>query len=265
MLRFPGATASLAALMLVGCGVGEGTGSTPPWADTETPVAPAAVSADETPPEPIDPFQVRMQTTKGDIVIDVHPEWAPRGAARFKELVESGYYDDNRIFRVVTDFVVQFGMHGDPETNRTWSENRITDDPVTQSNKRGYVTFATSGSNARTTQIFINLKDNPELDSMAGSFAPFGEVIEGMDVVESFNAEYGGAPSEKQPAIMAGGNKFLDAEFPGLDSIVKATIISPQGEDSVPAEAAAPANDAGPPEADAQGKTDDSTTQNAAP
>lgn len=229
MFKLRGAMIGLAGLLLAGCGVGEGTGSTPPWADTQTPVAPPASTPDqdEEVPEMVEPFRVRMETTRGDVVIDVHPEWAPRGAARFKELVESGYYSDNRIFRVVPGFVVQFGMHGDPETSRIWSEKRIADDRVTQSNKRGTVTFATSGPDSRTTQIFINLGDNQNLDSRPGNFAPFGEVVEGMDIVDSFNAEYAEAPSREQPRIMAGGNKFLDAQYPGLDSIVKATIVEP--------------------------------------
>lgn len=225
MLKLPPAIAPVALLMFVGCGVGEGTGSTPPWAKPQTPTAPPVLASDEDAPEPIDPFRVRLETTKGDVVIDVHPEWAPRGAQRFRDLVEAGYYDDNRIFRVVPRFVVQFGMHGDPETNREWSERRFPDDRVIESNRRGYVTFATSGSDSRTTQIFINLSDNEELDTMPGSFAPFGEVVEGMEVVESFNSQYEEDPSREQPQIAAGGNEFLDAEFPGLDSIVKATIV----------------------------------------
>ena len=220
--------------VLSGCGVGEGTGSTPPWADDtpETPVAEAEhemYSMEDMMPdenvEGTEPFTVRMATTKGDIVIDVKPDWAPRGAARFKELVEVGYYDDNRIFRVIPNFVVQFGMHGDPAANKKAEENRILDDRVKVSNKRGTVTFATSGPNARTTQVFINLSDNTMLDDRPDNFAPFGEVVEGMDVVESFNAEYGEQASNRQPDIAAGGNKFLDEAFPGLDSIVMAKIV----------------------------------------
>lgn len=219
-----------------GCGVGEGTGSTPPWQQAESPTAPA-VPEDESlpedePVETIDPYKVKMVTTKGEVIIQVHPEWAPRGAARFRELVEAGYYDDNRIFRVVPGFVIQVGMHGDPGVNAAWDEKTILDDPVRVSNKRGYVTFATSGQNARTTQIFINLADNPNLDTMPGSFAPFGEVIEGMDVVDQFNSEYGEEPTGKQPHIAVEGNAYLDREFPGLDSIVKATVIDEPGNSS---------------------------------
>jgi peptidyl-prolyl cis-trans isomerase A (cyclophilin A) len=242
MSKFPATLAALAALLIAGCGVGEGTGSTPPWVDPETPTAPPALATDEVPIETIDPYRVRLETTQGDVVIAVHPEWAPRGAQRFRELVEAGYYDDNRIFRVMPGFVVQFGMHGDPETNRQWSERRIPDDPVEQSNRRGYVTFATSGPDSRTTQVFINLSNNTDLDDLPQNFAPFGEVVEGMDVVASFNSQYGTAPSDQQPRIAAAGNEFLDAEFPGLDSIVKATIIE--------ADAAAAASDAAAPKGD---------------
>jgi len=216
-------------ICLVGCGVGEGTGSTPPWAKSETPTAPALESdqsdsqSKAAAVEVIDPYRVRMQTTKGDVVIAVHPEWAPRGAVRFKELVESGYFDDMRIFRVVPGFVVQFGMHGDPEINAEWDKKVIPDDPVVESNKRGRVTFATSGAHARTSQIFINLSDNPNLDTMYQSFAPFGEVVEGMEVVDAINSEYGERPQQER--IMQEGNAYLDAEFPRLDSIIQATVI----------------------------------------
>jgi peptidyl-prolyl cis-trans isomerase A (cyclophilin A) len=246
MVKLPATLAAMAMLILVGCGVGEGTGSTPPWAEPETPTAPPVSMADEDAPEPIDPYRVRLETTKGDVVIDVHPEWAPRGAERFRELVEAGYYDDNRIFRVLPGFVVQFGMHGDPKVHRQWSERRFPDDRVKESNRRGYVTFATSGANSRTTQVFINLSDNAQLDTMPGSFAPFGEVVEGMEVLEAFNSQYGEEASGQQQRIAAGGNEFLDSEFPGLDSIVKATIVE-SGEADAASEAAA-SKEASPPE-----------------
>lgn len=215
-----------------GCGVGEGTGSTPPWVDPNTPRAPAidphadeAVADLEAPPIP--PYRVKLETTKGDVLIDVNPTWAPRGAARFKELVEAGYYDDNRFFRVVPSFVVQFGMHGDPAVNAAWDNKTITDDRVMKANTRGYVTFATSGPDARTTQVFINLSDNRALDKMSQNFAPFGRVIEGMEVVEALNSQYGEAPSHQQGRIAQDGNAYLDQAFPGLDSIIKATILPP--------------------------------------
>jgi peptidyl-prolyl cis-trans isomerase A (cyclophilin A) len=187
-------------------------------------------------------YRVRMETTKGDVVIAVVSEWAPRGAERFKELVESGFYTDIRIFRVVPDFVVQFGMHGDPKVTKQWQEQTIEDDKVTQSNETGCVTFATSGQNARTTQVFINLKDNPGLDEYPQNFAPFGKVVEGMDVVRSFNSQYLDAPTGAQGQITEGGNVFLDEEYPGLDSIKSITLI----EASAPEESA----DSTPPAAD---------------
>lgn len=225
-------------LIISGCGVGEGTGSTPPWAsdDPPTPVADAVDDEDgsefDADVEVIEPFQVKMETTKGDLLIQVNPEWAPRGALQFKKLVESGFYDDNRIFRIEPGFVVQFGMNGDPAVHAKWDKQPILDDRVQTSNKRGTVTFATSGPNARTTQIFINLSNNATLDNRADNFAPFGEVIEGMDVVESFNDEYGGGPSNQQPQIAEQGNAYLDKHFPGLDSVVKATVIEQAAEPS---------------------------------
>ncbi|WP_240928327.1 peptidylprolyl isomerase [Thalassoroseus pseudoceratinae] len=187
-------------------------------------------------PEPAAPvaagdgFRVKFETTKGDFVIKVRPEWAPRGAERFRELVENGFYDGVKFFRVIPDFMVQFGMSGDPEVSKKWAENTIPDDPVKTSNQRGTVTFAKTGMpNSRTTQIFINYVDNSRLD--ADGFAPFGVVVEGMDVVDSLNSQYGGAPSSFQPQIQAEGNEFLDQRFPGLDEVKKATIIS---EETVP-------------------------------
>ena len=214
--------------MLTGCGVGDGTGSTPPWQASESEEASvdAEPTAAYTPTvEGEESYRVRMETTKGDVVIAVVSDWAPHGAARFRELVESGFYTDVRIFRVVPDFVVQFGMHGDPEVNSQWQENRIKDDKVVQSNRTGYVTFATSGLDARTTQIFINLGDNANLDAHANNFAPFGKVVEGLDVVREFNSQYLDVPTGAQQQIAEQGNNFLDEKFPGLDSIKSVTLI----------------------------------------
>lgn len=173
-------------------------------------------------------YKAKFTTTKGDFVIEVHREWAPKGADRFYNLVKAGFFEDVRFFRVVEGFMVQFGIHGEPAVNQVWRDARIDDDPVKQSNKRGYVTFATAGPNTRTTQIFINFVDrNTFLDGMG--FAPFGQVVKGMDVVDKLYNGYGeGAPSGRgpsQPRMQAEGNKYLMAEFPQLDSIKTAKIV----------------------------------------
>ena len=121
-------------------------------------------------------YRARFETTTGEFVVEVHPDWAPNGAARFRELIESGYYDDCRFFRVVEGFMAQVGMNGDPEVNAQWDRKTIPDDPVVQSNTRGRVTFATSGPNSRTTQFFINFGDNSSLDVQG--FSPIGEVVD---------------------------------------------------------------------------------------
>lgn len=167
------------------------------------------------------PFLVRLETSKGDIVIEVHPEWAPRGARRFRELVEAGFYDECRFFRVVKGFMVQVGMNGDPDFNAQWSKKKLRDDPVIQSNKPGFVTFAKTGApDSRTTQFFINYGNNSALDRQG--FAPFGKVIEGMDIAQAIESRYGEEP--QQDKIERKGNAYLKNEFPKLDYIVKATI-----------------------------------------
>ncbi len=166
-------------------------------------------------------FKVKLETSKGNVVLQVTRAWSPAGADRFFNLVKKGYYDDVRFFRVVPNFVVQFGMHGDPAVSTAWKDSRIQDDPVKESNKKGYVTFAKTGQpNSRTTQVFINLKDNASLD--AQGFAPFGKVIEGMVVVEKLNSEYGDTLA--QGKILQEGNAFLAKTAPNLDFIKKATI-----------------------------------------
>ncbi|REJ92810.1 MAG: peptidylprolyl isomerase [Planctomycetota bacterium] len=173
------------------------------------------------------PFQVKFTTTEGDFVVEVHPEWAPRGAARFRELVEAEYYDGCRFFRVIDGFMAQFGMHGDPDVNAKWSKQTIKDDKPQKSNTRGRITFATSGPDSRTTQLFINFDDNSFLDDQG--FAPFGEVVEGMDVVDALYDGYGeGAPRGKGPSqgkIAAQGNDYLKQSFPELDYIETARIV----------------------------------------
>lgn len=170
-------------------------------------------------------FTVKVESSSGDFTIQVHRDWAPVGAERFYQLVKSGYYNECRFFRVVPGFMVQFGMNGDTVVQRQW-EREINDDPVTQQNKLGYVTFATSGPNSRTTQIFINYGDNSFLD--ADGFSPFGKVIEGMENVNAINSEYEELP--QQGNIKAGGNEYLNREFPRLDYVKKMSIVSESAE-----------------------------------
>ncbi|HEU5262584.1 MAG TPA: peptidylprolyl isomerase [Gemmatimonadales bacterium] len=174
-------------------------------------------------------FRAGFETSKGPFVIEVHRDWAPLGADRFYNLVRSGYYDGARFFRVISGFMAQFGIHGDPQVSAAWRGARIPDDPVRQRNTRGAVSFATAGPGTRTTQLFINYGDNSRLDSMG--FAPFGRVVEGMDVVDRLHAGYGeGAPRGRGPdqgRIEAEGNAYLEREFPELDQVRRATIVAP--------------------------------------
>src|SRR5262245_30162741 len=165
-------------------------------------------------------YKAGFDTSAGKFVITVHRDWAPKGADRFFNLVKNGFFDDTRFFRVVPNFMVQFGINGDPSIQRNWANANITDDPVKQSNKKGYVTFATRGKDTRTTQVFINFKDNGFLD--AQGFAPFGEVTSGMDAVEKITDQYGEKPN--QGSIQNEGNTYLKGQFPKLDYVKKATI-----------------------------------------
>jgi len=171
-------------------------------------------------------YKARFDTTKGPFVIEVHRDWSPNGADRFYNLVKNGFYNDARFFRVISGFMVQFGINGDPKIAAPWRTAAIKDDPVRQSNARGMVTFATGGPNTRTTQVFINYGNNARLDQQG--FSPFGKVISGMEVVDKFYAGYGeGAPSGQGPdqgKIQAEGNAYLSRYFPSLDFIRKATI-----------------------------------------
>jgi len=175
-----------------------------------------------------DSFKVAFETSKGNFVVQAHRDWAPRGVDRFYHLVQLGYFDETRFFRVISGFMAQFGLHGTPRVNAAWEPLRIADDPVKQTNRRGMVTFATSGPNTRTTQLFINYGNNANLDAMG--FAPIGEVVEGMAVVDSLYADYGegdGAPDGRGPyqaRIAAEGNAYLARDFPRLDFIRRARI-----------------------------------------
>jgi peptidyl-prolyl cis-trans isomerase A (cyclophilin A) len=171
-------------------------------------------------------FRVKFDTSKGPFVVQVHRDWAPNGADRFYNLVKNGFFDNTRFFRVIAGFMVQFGIHGDPKISAPWRTARIPDDPVKQSNKRGFITFATSGPNSRTTQVFINFGNNAALDRQG--FAPFGQIVSGMENVDKLYAGYGeGAPSgggPDQSQVQTGGNTYLNNYFPSLDRVIKASI-----------------------------------------
>jgi peptidyl-prolyl cis-trans isomerase A (cyclophilin A) len=174
-----------------------------------------------------DTYKARFDTSKGVFVIDVRRAWAPNGADRFYNLVKNGFFDDTRFFRVISGFMVQFGINGVPAISTAWQSAVIRDDPVTQSNKRGYVTFATSGPNSRTTQVFINFADNSRLDG--DGFSPFGQVTTGMNIVDQLYNGYGeGAPRGRGPdqgRLQAEGNDYLKRDFQNLDFVRKATIV----------------------------------------
>jgi len=171
-------------------------------------------------------YKAKFETSKGVFVIQVTRAWAPQGADRFYNLVKNGFFDNVRFFRVISGFMVQFGINGDPAVSAKWRDANIRDDRVTQSNKRGMITFATAGPNTRTTQVFINFADNTNLDGMG--FAPFGKVVSGMNVVDALYAGYGeGAPRGAGPdqgRLQTEGNAYLAKEFPRMDFVKKATI-----------------------------------------
>ena len=172
-------------------------------------------------------YKASFETSAGTFVIEVHRDWAPKGADRFYNLVKGGFFDNCRFFRVLSGFMVQFGINGDPAVQAAWRNANIPDDPVKESNKKGYVTFATAGPNTRTTQVFINFADNASLDGQG--FAPFGKVVTGMDVVDKLYAGYGeGAPQGRGPSqgqIQQQGTTYLEKDFPKLDFVKKATIV----------------------------------------
>lgn len=176
-----------------------------------------------------DSFKVAVVTSKGNFTIMAHRDWAPRGVDRFYHLVQAGFFDDARFFRVLTGFMAQFGMNGDPRVTAAWEPLTLQDDPVKQKNLRGMVTFAAGGSpNSRSTQLFINYGDNNNLDGMG--FAPIGQVIDGMAVVDSLYADYGegaesGGAGPSQSRIGSEGNAYLTQSFPKLDYIKTARIV----------------------------------------
>ena len=173
---------------------------------------------------------VDIDTSQGRFALEVHPEWAPLGAARFLDLVKSHYFDDSRFFRVRAGFIVQFGIAGSPKVSQVWRAKTIADDPVKQSNLRGHAAFAMTGKDTRSTQIYINLADNVRLD--ADGFAPIAKVIEGMDHVDQIYSGYGessggGMRTGKQAPMFEEGNAWLDREFPKLDKLIRASPRPP--------------------------------------
>ena len=177
-------------------------------------------------------FRARFETSKGLFVIEAHRAWAPYGVDRFYNLVRTGFFDDSRFFRVRAGFIAQFGIPGDPVVTAAWKDQTMPDDPVRQSNTRGYVAYAMTGPDTRTTQLYINYGDNARLD--AEGFAPIGRVVEGMEVVDQLYAGYdeeagGGMRGGKQGKMMEGGNAHLDARCPLLDRLLRATVVSVHG------------------------------------
>jgi len=223
-------------VVLSGCGGGdgsaEGDGGNTEASASDDGVNPALYYPDklvETGPET---FQVRFETTRGEFRVEVNREWAPNGADRFYNLVKHGYYDGVYFYRVISGFMAQFGMHGEPQVHVRWKTATIADDSVVASNTRGTISYAKSGPDSRTTQLFINFSDNPGLD--AQDFAPFGRVIEGMEVVDQLHAGYGniadlGGDGPDARYIAYEGNKYLEENFPELDHIVSATLAEPAG------------------------------------
>lgn len=201
---------------------------------------PAAKPQKPLPPELTDPslskdqapdkFKVEFTTTKGNFVVEVVREWAPNGADRFYNLVKIGYFDDIALFRAVKNFMVQFGIHGDPRVASKWQNAKIAPDEVKQSNERGMITYAMAGRpDTRSTQMFINYKDNTGLDKQG--FAPFGKVVEGMDVVDKFYQGYGESTTREQGNIVSKGNAYLREKYPELDYIKSAKLVGAEAEE----------------------------------
>jgi len=178
-------------------------------------------SLNETAP---DQYTVELETSAGTFSIRVTRDWAPNGADRFYNLVKGGFYEESRFFRVVRNFVAQFGLPADPVVGQVWMQSYIPDDRRRRPNRRGMVSFATTGRNRRTTQVFINLKDNSSLDQQ--DFVPFGQVTDGLRVIFQLNSDYGEAPNQEM--ILGQGNAYLNDRFSKLDYIIKATVIDEQ-------------------------------------
>jgi peptidyl-prolyl cis-trans isomerase A (cyclophilin A) len=226
------------AILALGCTLGCTNKQPAAGADAKAKAAPVAMQPGGSPAlldpslateQAPDVYRVRLETTKGNVVLELRRAWSPQGADRFYNLVKAGFFERAAFFRAIDGFMVQFGLHGEPAVQRAWNAYSIPDDPAAgNSNKRGYITFAKKNNpNSRTTQVFINYKDNAMLDSMG--FTPFGEVVEGMDVVDSFYKGYGeGAPKGKGPdqmKLQSEGNAYLERDFPELDYVEKAVLL----------------------------------------
>lgn len=228
----------LSAVLLAACSGPQEQPAAPPPAPPAPAAAPAPAPEPAAAPDPAllsperanekapETYRVRFETTKGPVVVAVTRAWAPIGADRFYNLVKRGYYTDVAFFRVLSGFMAQTGIHGDPRVSAKWRGAAVSDDLRAKSNTRGRVTFATGGPNTRTTQIFFNYGDNSRLDGMG--FTPFGEVVEGMETLEALYAGYGEGqprgPGPDQGRIQAEGNAYLRAEYPKLDYIKSARL-----------------------------------------
>ena len=176
-----------------------------------------------------DTFQAVFATTKGEITIEAYREWSPQGVDRLYQLITSGFYTDNCIFRVQPEFVVQFGISDNPEANHFWDKRPVADEPVMGNNLRGAISYARDGANTRTAQLFINMMDNFKLDTVnyngLRGFPPIARIISGFEVVEAFNSKYGFEPANHQDSVMVQGNAYWEKKFPGMDYIIKAQIL----------------------------------------
>lgn len=215
---------ALAAILLASaCTADSGAVAKRPSTSDTTATARVVPPPAATPMRAPDAFRVKFTTSKGDVVMAIKRSLAPRGADRFYELVTIGYFNGVRFYRMVPGFVAQFGINGNPAVNASWNEATFPDEPMRTSNTRGTVAFAASGANSRAAQLFFSTGDNARKLDGQRMFAPIGRIVEGMDVVERLNAEYGEQPNHSR--IVREGNRYLEKWYPALDSIVSATII----------------------------------------
>jgi cyclophilin family peptidyl-prolyl cis-trans isomerase len=210
-------------VLAVGCGGEPRPAADGAAATRDTASAPVVPGPSATPMRSPDRYRVAVETSKGTFTIDVTRSLAPLGADRFFELVSIGYFTDVRFFRMVPGFIAQFGIHGDPAVNDAWKRAMMPDEPMRTGNTRGTVTFASAGPDTRTVQLFISTGDNRRKLDHQRVFAPIGTVVEGMDVVDALNSEYGEEPNFSR--IFSQGNEYLRKWFPALDYIKKATVV----------------------------------------